>query len=239
MTGRIDLNELVPDAQFVKRSLKERWAIRSGADHSGGELRAVIRLNAFNHVRKLLHAMPDKHGGGIGIVVLEGLQVTEATVFINESVLVIEAAVLSCITYCIASQARFGDNLHVDLDPLTRVRHLFIRLWDILWIRQLYCHLPSVSQNTIQSGDGSAVAAFPELDPEHHQACVGISPAHVVDEFQLLRFVLVWMAVWTMGTVFQRLKRTIVTLHPAVNVLPVCPVPNRRCCYTILLRVTD
>ena len=96
MAGRVDLNELVPDTQLVKRSLKERRAIGFGAGHLGGKLRAVVRLYALDHVGELLYAMPDELSGGVGVVVLEGLQVTEATIFINEGDTASSTAALAC-----------------------------------------------------------------------------------------------------------------------------------------------
>ena len=105
MARCVDPDELVPDPQLVERFLKERRTLRFGAGHPGRELRTIVRLDAFDHIGELLHAMADKLGGGIGVVVFEGLQVTEATVFINKGVLVIEAAVLGCVVCRTADQS--------------------------------------------------------------------------------------------------------------------------------------
>ena len=39
-----------------------------------------------------------------------------------------------------------------------------------------------------------------ELDPEHNKSCIGIPAPHVIDKLDLLRLVLVGMAVRTVGT---------------------------------------
>ena len=52
-------------------------------------------------------------------------------------------------------------------------------------------------------------------------------------------FVLVRVAVGPMGLIFQRLQRPIVALHPAVDVLSVCPVPFCCCCDAMFLCVEN
>ena len=64
-----------------------------------------------------------------------------------------------------------------------------------------------------------------ELDPERRQPGVGVSSPHVVDELDLLRL---RMTAWAVWAILQRLQRSVVTFHPAADVLPVCPVPDRR-----------
>ena len=71
MPGREDFNELMPDSELVERFLKERRPHRLGSVHPVRELGAVVRLDAFNRVRELFHAMADKLGSRIGSVLLE------------------------------------------------------------------------------------------------------------------------------------------------------------------------
>ena len=47
------------------------------------------------------------------------------------------------------------------------------------------------------------------------------------------------MAVWPMGSVLQGLQRSVISLHPAVNVLSVSTIVDHRFCDAILLRVVD
>ena len=89
------------------------------------------------------------------------------------------------------------ERFYVDLHALAGVLHLLIGLGNVFGVRQLDRHLSPVPQKTIQTGDGSAVTAFAELDPEHHETCVRASAPHVIDELDLLRFVLVWMMLRT------------------------------------------
>ncbi len=80
---------------------------------------------------------------------------------------------------------------------------------------------------------------LPQLHPKHHQTGIGVPPAHVLDELDLLWTVLVRVAVRPVGTIFQRLQRTVIELHPAVDVLPVSPVPFCRFCDSIFLCVVN
>ena len=131
-------------------------------------------------------------------MVFERLQVSKATVFVYEGVLVIIPAVLSGVADSISDKACLRNEFYVNLYPLTGIIHFFIWFWDILRVWQLHCHLPTFPEKTVQTGDGSFVSALPELDPEHHQTGVGISAAHVVYEFDFLRSVLIWVAVRAM-----------------------------------------
>ena len=67
-----------------------------------------------------------------------------------------------------------------------------------------------------------------KLDPEYNKTCIRVPAPHVVDKLDLLRLVLIRVTMRTVIAVFQRLQRPILALHPAENVLPVCPVAD--CC---------
>ena len=101
-----DFNELMLNTKLVKGFLKERRPHRFGAVHPVSELGTVVRLDALDHVRELLHAMPDKLGSRIGSVLLERLKVAKPAVFVDERELVITTAVLCCVADRIADQAR-------------------------------------------------------------------------------------------------------------------------------------
>ena len=66
-----DSNELVADNQIIKRLLKERWPFFLGAAHPSREFCAVIRLDALDGIRELLHAMPNELGRRVRIVSLK------------------------------------------------------------------------------------------------------------------------------------------------------------------------
>ena len=203
------------------------------------ELQAVVRLDAFNGIGEALDTVLYEFRRRVGVVLLERFKVTEAAVFIDEGILVVVAAILFGILNSSADQAGAGDEFDVDLDLLTRIIRLFVRFGDILWVRQLHGHLASLSQKAIQTGYGSAVSSLPELDPEHHQACVWVPAPHVVDQLDFLWLVLIRVTVWPVRTIFKRFQRAVIAFHPAVDVLPVCPVPFRCFCDAMFLGVEN
>ena len=136
--GSKDLDPLVVDAELRQRSLKQRRTRSFGRDHPIGKLTAVVRLHALNREGKTLDTMSDEGRGGICIVLLERLQITETAVFVNEGVLVVMIAVLFGILYGSADEAGSRNVFDVDLDALPRISHLFIGLCDILRIQQLH-----------------------------------------------------------------------------------------------------
>ena len=146
---RKDLNELMLNTELIKRLLKERRPHRFRAVHPVCELRAVVRLDALDRIRELPHTMPDELGGRIGIVLLEGFQISKPAVFVDERKLVIGSAVLCRVVYCLTNQAHFRDGFHIYLYPLAGISHLLVGLGDILRIWQLYRHLSSFPQEAI------------------------------------------------------------------------------------------
>ena len=99
--------------------------------------------------------------------------------------------------------------------------NLFVGLRDIFGIWQWGCHLTALAEKTIQPRDGSGIAALPELYPEHDDPGVGISAAHIEDELDFFRCVLVWMTVRPVRVICEGLQRSVVALAPAVDILPV------------------
>ncbi len=113
---------------------------------------------------------------------------------------------------------------------------LLTGLCDVFSVRQRHRHLPSVPLKPIQAGDRPAVTAFSWFYTECHQPGFGGSSSHIVDEIYLFRTVLVWVDVRAVWAVFRRPQRTVIAFHPAADVLPVCPVPDRRCRDAVFLR---
>lgn len=64
---------------------------------------------------------------------------------------------------------------------------------------------------------------------------MGISAAHIEDELNLFRRMLVGMTVRPVGAVFQRGKGSVVAFAPAVDILPVRVVAYSGFCHTIFL----
>ena len=62
---------------------------------------------------------------------LEGLQIAKTAVFINKSVLIVVTAALLSIRCGFSNKACRRNIFHIDLNLLTGIPHLFIRLWNI------------------------------------------------------------------------------------------------------------
>lgn len=165
-------------------------------------------------------------------MLLKGLQIPETAVFIQKRVLVVSALVGSD-----SNQTTFRNVFDINLDSLTGIVHLLIGFGNILGIWQFHRHLPTLSQKTVQAGDRACVASLPQLYPEHHQPGIGVSAVHVLDELDLVRAVLVWMSMGTVGTVFQGLQRPVISLYPAVDVLLVCMVAGGRLGHSVFLGI--
>ena len=70
-------------------------------------------------------------------------------------------------------QAGGRDEFHVDLNALAGIAHLLIGLGNVLGVWRLDRHDPLASQNTVQTGDGTLIAALSELHPEDNQTGIG------------------------------------------------------------------
>ena len=69
------------------------------------------------------------------------------------------------------------------------------------------------------------------------KAGVGVTAAHVVYEPDLLGRMLIRVTVWTVGAILQGRQCAVIAFHPAVDILSVRPVPYRRLCHPMFLRV--
>ena len=67
---------------------------------------------------------------------LKGFHVAPAGIFINCSILV------KSFPFCLIEQTAGEDKLDIDLDSLSGIRHLLIRLRDVLEIRKFLNHNP-------------------------------------------------------------------------------------------------
>lgn len=194
--GSIRTNELVTDPQLGKGFLKKGGAA-VGRNQTVGKFRTVVGLDTFNGERELLDHMAEENGGRIGAVLPESFQIAETAELIEEGVLIPLGALF------LPDHAGFGNKLDVDLTALPGVFHLFVGFGDILGVRQLDCHHSLPAQDPVQSGDGTGIASHSQLYPEYHQPGVGISPAHIFDEFEFGFRVLIGVAAGPVGSVFQ------------------------------------
>ena len=215
VSGCVRADEFVLDAELGKGLLKECRGGGLGTVQPVGELGTVVGLNTRNGIREFLHNMTKEEAGRIGAVFLKGFEITETGILIDEGVLV------ELLTGGITDQASRWNKLDVDLAALSGIGHLLIGLGDILGIGQFDSHLAPFTQEPVKTRNGSGISSLPELDPEYDQTGVRVPAAHIVDEFNLFRPVLVGMMVWTMGTVGQRLQGSVVPLTPSVDILAV------------------
>ena len=125
----------------------------------------------------------------------EGLQIAESAVFVNEGILI-----PLCPRF-LTHDACFRNELHINLNSLAGILHLFVWLRDILWIRKLHRKLIPFTKESIQTGDGSGVATLTQLYPKHDQSGVFVSSEHIQDEFDFLLRMLIGMAVRAMRAI--------------------------------------
>ena len=92
------------------------------------------------------------------------------------------------------------NDLYVHLNALSRMGHLFVRLWFVslfwFWVRK---H-PQPSHHAKQAFRTTCIAASSQTMPQFDHAQRWISAAHVTNELQFGFRVLIWMtvrAVWT------------------------------------------
>ena len=79
-----------------------------------------------------------------------------------------------------------------------------------------------LSQKAIQSGDRSSISPLSQFDPEDHKAGIGIAPAHIFNEPDLIRGMLIWMRMRTSGTVPEGVPEAVIAVFPTVDILSVC-----------------
>ena len=177
--------------------------------------------------------MFQEHSGGISAVFFKGFHEAPAGVFVNGGVLI------ELLSLCLVHQAYGRDKLDVDLDALTGMVHLLVRLGDVLWVGRFHGGKALFFQEAVKAGDGAIVTTLDELDPEDDEAGIGITPAHIGDEFDLLRGMLVRVVVWSPGSITQGLNRAVKAIFPAVDVLPVSLVFDGSVGDAILLSIPD
>ena len=159
-----------------------------------GKLRPVICLDTLYRTGKRLYKMINEQGRGIGAMLLEGLNKTPAGVFINSSIL------KELFTnYLAVFQAGRRDKFNIYLNPLSGIVHLFVRLRDILWIGWMYSHNPLLSKETVKTGDRAGIAPLSQLHPENNKTGMRVSAAHIVNQLDFGRGMLVRMVMRASG----------------------------------------
>lgn len=122
---------LMPDAEFSQGFFKEGEGLLFAVSHPIGKLKTVVGLNTLDRIGELFYHMLEKLCGGVGTVLLKGLQIPESAVFIDERVLIPLCA------FFLPDNTGLGNKFYIDLHTLAGVLHLFVWLRCILWVRQL------------------------------------------------------------------------------------------------------
>lgn len=160
MPGRERPDYFVPDSMLLQMELEHSRLIPIGSE-AVGKFSSIICLNAFNRAGKGFYQMFQEHGGRISIMLFKSLHKTPAGVFVNGSVL----EELFANDFAVLQTGRW-DEFHVDLNALSGMIHLLIRLGDVFGVRGLNSHNPVLFKETIQSRNRAGIAPLAELDPE-------------------------------------------------------------------------
>ena len=128
------------------------------------------------------------------------------------------------------SKAGRGDKFDIHLYSLAGTIHLLVRFRDVLGIRGMKSHDTLFFEETVETGNGAGIAALHELDPENDETGIRVTPAHIVDELNLLGSMLVRMVMWSSGVFTQRFDRAVEAAFPAVDILAVGFVFDGRLC---------
>ena len=204
MPGGIGTDHFMLYPMFLQTFLEKGWFIPMGRE-AVGELCPIVGLDTFNRAGKGFYKVFHKLCGRIGTVFLKGFYKTPSGILIDSCVL--EEMFPNNLA---VFQAGRGDEFDIDLDALSWMIHLFIGFRDILWIWRMNGHDALFSKESVKAGDGPGIAALPELNPENDQAGIGVAPAQVLDEPDLLGSMLVGMMVRASGAVAQRVPGAVI-----------------------------
>ena len=86
-------------------------------------------------------------------------------------------------------------DLDVDLDSLTRVLHLLVRLGAMLFLRLFLLRHSFPMQEPPQAFHAARVSSLSQPSPQLHHTDLGVTAVHVADERELLLGVLVRMVI--------------------------------------------
>ena len=228
----VGANQFVPNTEPCQFSLKgSKRAITIGQQPLC-KLRTIVCLHALNGIRKALYHVLEEQLGRICAVLLKGFQIAKTAVLVDESILIPSCSRL------LTHNTHFRNIFHINLHSPSRILYLFVRFWNIFGIWQLHSQLIAFAQEPIQSGEIWYNRAA-EVLPRTRLSRCSYSPQHIQDELRFLWCVLIWMAVRAVRVIRQRLKRSVVTFEPAVDILTVGVVADCRFCYAVFLRVAN
>ena len=177
--------------------------------------------------------MQQELGGRIGAVLLKGFHITPTGIFVYSGILV------ELFPFGFIDQTAGGNELYVNLDSLSGIGHLFIRFGNVLRIWKLLSSDSLFLKETIKSRDRALIAPLHELDPEYDQTGMRVAPAHILNELDFLRGMLVWVVVRAPGAVSEGIPRTVIAVLPTIDILAVGFEFDGRLGNTKLLRIAN
>ena len=213
MARSVGTDELVTDTQLSGGILKQCGNLSFTVGETVGELKAVVRLNALDPyapagipLDQPLQEISGRVGGLLGISG-EETQTGE----------LVDGGILEQAQFGVCD-AFTGNHLHIHLDTLTGICHLFIGLRGVLLFR-LFCREQAhFAQDAEQAFRAAGVAALAQAVPELQHAECRIPAAHIADELQLSFRVLIWMTVGPSGLAGQGRHTSVPALFPEVDV---------------------
>ena len=224
-------NELVADAKGGSSRFKEGGHIPVPSGKTVGKLEPVVCLDAFHGHAATFEpgkCLAQEIGGGICALFRVSAEIPEAGILVDRGIL--EKAFF---WVCKAAQR---NDLDVDLDPLTRMIHLFIGLRFsfllFLWRRE---H-PELTHDPVQALRAAGIASFAKSVPELYHSEIRVSAAHTLNERDLLGRVFIGMMMRASGLAGERGQRTVPALAPKVDigagtvVLSTGPAYAKFCC---------
>ncbi len=223
----------MPDAMLFQTHLKKGRLVPMGGK-TVGKFGAVVRLDALNGAGEGFHKVFHKQGGGIGAVPLKGFHKTPPGIPINGGILEERFPGHPAV-----DKAGGGDKFDIDLDTLSGMVHLLIRLGDILGVRGMGSHDALLFKEAVEAGNGSGIAALHGLNPENDKASMGVAPAHIGNKLDFFQGMLVRMVVRPSGEATQGPNRAVIPAFPAVDVLPVGLVLDRSFSNPIFLSILN
>lgn len=216
VSGSKRTDQFVADAEFIQALFKKSWVVLPVFScETLGKLRTVIRLNTVYRQRKTPYQMLEESCRSEGVMGIKSFDISPPGILVNGCILEeFFADSLTCKAGC-------RNILYVDLYTFAGVMHLLIWLGNVLRVWRFHSHDTLAAKDPVKSGDRTRITALHELYPEDNKTGMRISSAHVRNELQFLRRVLIGVMMRAAGTVSERLNRTVIALLPAVNILTV------------------
>lgn len=233
MSGCVRADYFMPYPMFLQTFLEKGQFIPMSGKPVG-ELRSVVSLDTFNPAGECFDKVLHKLCGRISAVFLKSFYKTPSGILVDGGIL---EELFS--DHLAVFQTGGRNKFDIYLDTLSRILHLFIRLGDVFGIRRMDSHHALLFEKAVKAGNGTGVSFLPELDPENHKPGMRITSAHTGDQLCLIRGMLVWMVVWTPGTISQGIPGAVIAFFPAIDILSVGLIFSGGIGNTIAFRVVN